>query len=124
MKKFKKRFTILLDLGRTASHFYLKYDTVETFNELMKPIMTEGDILGLISRSHEFEQLKVRDDEMEELDELIENCEVSVSGGIENIHGKVNILLQSFLSRARLKSFSLISDQAYITQVLVLLNII
>ncbi|XP_033213736.1 activating signal cointegrator 1 complex subunit 3 [Belonocnema kinseyi] len=105
------------DLGRTSSHFYLKYYTVEMFNELMKPVMTEADILGMISRSHEFEQLKVRDDEMDELDELHMNyCEVIAQGGVENIHGKVNVLIQTYLSRGRIKSFSLISDQAYITQ--------
>ena len=46
-----------VDLGRTASHFYIKYDTVETFNELMKPIMNGGDILAMLSKAQEFEQL-------------------------------------------------------------------
>ncbi|XP_058808781.1 activating signal cointegrator 1 complex subunit 3 [Phymastichus coffea] len=105
------------DLGRTASHFYLKYDTIEIFNELMKPIMTDADILGMISRSQEFEQLKVREDEMDELDNLqADYCEVIPQGGKENIHGKVNILIQTYLSRGRVGSFSLLSDQAFITQ--------
>ncbi|XP_031846390.1 activating signal cointegrator 1 complex subunit obelus isoform X2 [Nomia melanderi] len=105
------------DLGRIASHFYLKYDTVEIFNELIKPIMTEAEILAMISKSQEFEQLKVRDDEIDELQEMSENyCEVVAQGGAENIYGKVNILLQTYLSRGRINSFSLISDQAYITQ--------
>ncbi|KAL7288666.1 hypothetical protein TKK_0017394 [Trichogramma kaykai] len=105
------------DLGRTASHYYLKYDTIEIFNELMKPAMTEADILALISRSQEFQQLKVREEEMEELETLqSEYCEVAAQGGKENIHGKVNILMQTYLSKGRLQSFSLISDQAYIAQ--------
>lgn len=55
---------------------------------------------------------------MDELDELHSNyCEVVAQGGVENIHGKVNVLIQTYLSRGRIKSFSLISDQAYITQV-------
>lgn len=55
---------------------------------------------------------------MDELDELSrENCDFAPAGGSENIHGKVNILLQTFLSRGRVKSFSLISDLAYISQV-------
>ena len=55
---------------------------------------------------------------MDELDELKRNyCEVTAQGGVENIHGKVNVLMQTYLSRGRIKSFSLISDQAYITQV-------
>lgn len=48
------------DLGRIASHFYLKYDTVERFNASMKPLMTETDILTMISNAQEFEQLKVK----------------------------------------------------------------
>ncbi|XP_011704031.1 PREDICTED: activating signal cointegrator 1 complex subunit 3 isoform X2 [Wasmannia auropunctata] len=104
------------DLGRIASHYYLKYDTVEIFNELQKPIMTEAEILAMISRAQEFEQLKVRDDEMNELDELMQECELEPHGGVENVHGKVNILLQTFLSRIRVNTASLISDQAYVTQ--------
>lgn len=55
---------------------------------------------------------------MDELDNLTkEYCELVAVGGSENIYGKVNILLQTYLSRGRVSSFSLISDQAYITQV-------
>ncbi|XP_043498023.1 activating signal cointegrator 1 complex subunit 3 [Polistes fuscatus] len=105
------------DLGRIASHYYLKYDTVEIFNELSENFMSEADILAMISRSQEFEQLKVRDDEIEELERLCqENCEVVPKGGPENIYGKVNILIQTYLSRGWVDSFSLTSDLAYITQ--------
>ncbi|XP_052868650.1 activating signal cointegrator 1 complex subunit 3 [Anopheles cruzii] len=105
------------DLGRTASHYYIKYDTVEVFNEMMKPIMSEAEILEMMSHAHEFQQLKVRDDEMDELDELTHICcEVSVRGGSENIHGKVNILMQTYLSKGFVRSFSLMSDMTYITQ--------
>ena len=106
-----------VDLGRTASHFYIKYDTVETFNELMKPIMNEGEILAMLSKAQEFEQLKVRDEEMTELDEAIhEYCELPVKGGAENVYGKVNILLQTHISRGHVRAFSLVSDMNCITQ--------
>ena len=79
--------------------------------------MNEAEILGMISRSQEFEQLKVRDDEMTELDNLTaEYCEVPPQGGTENVYGKVNILLQTYLSQGRVNSFSLLSDQAHVTQ--------
>ncbi|XP_071445378.1 activating signal cointegrator 1 complex subunit 3 [Hetaerina americana] len=107
----------ITDLGRTASHFYIKYDTVEIFNDLMKPLMTDRDILSMVSQAQEFEQLKVRDDELTELDDLTRgSCQVPVAGGSENIHGKVNILLQTYLSRGRIQSFSLMSDTSYISQ--------
>uniref|UniRef100_A0A2Z5TZE8 U5 small nuclear ribonucleoprotein 200 kDa helicase n=1 Tax=Reticulitermes speratus TaxID=60591 RepID=A0A2Z5TZE8_9NEOP len=105
------------DLGRTASHFYIKYATVEVFNDHMEDVMTECDILSMMSLSQEFEQLKVRDDELEELDCLTSlYCRVGVKGGSENVYGKVNILLQTFLSHGQVNSFSLMSDQAYVTQ--------
>ncbi|XP_017877585.1 activating signal cointegrator 1 complex subunit 3 [Ceratina calcarata] len=104
------------NLGRIASHFYLKYDTIKLFNELRKPIMMESEIFAMISQSQEFEQLKVREDEMNELDDLCSNCELTVKGGKENIHGKVNILLQTYLSHGHVNSFSLMSDQTYIVQ--------
>ncbi|XP_072153378.1 activating signal cointegrator 1 complex subunit 3 isoform X4 [Bemisia tabaci] len=106
-----------LDHGRIASHFYIKCDSVEIFNDLMRDVMDEAQILAMIAQSSEFEQLKVRDEELDELDTLVhQNCEYPVSGGSENLHGKVNILLQTFLSRGRVNAFSLISDLAYITQ--------
>lgn len=57
----------------------------------------------------------MRDDELDELDNLTQdNCEVAVTGGAENVHGKVNILIQTHISRGRVNSFSLISDQNYV----------
>lgn len=105
------------DLGRTASHFYIKYATVEIFNEHLQAIMTEPQILTMMSMAQEFQQLKVRDEEIEELDDLTHDyCEVAAMGGAANLHGKVNILMQTYLSRGQVKSFSLISDLSYITQ--------
>lgn len=107
----------ITDLGRIASHFYIKYDTVETFNEMLKAVMNESEILNMMSSAQEFQQLKVRDEELDELDDLNrEMCAVPVKGGSENVHGKVNILMQTFLSRGFVKSFSLVSDMSYINQ--------
>ena len=39
------------DLGRTASQFYIKWETIETFNEMMKPVMKEDEILDMLSRA-------------------------------------------------------------------------
>ncbi|XP_076445059.1 activating signal cointegrator 1 complex subunit 3-like isoform X3 [Babylonia areolata] len=119
MVRFEERTGFLhsTDLGRIASHFYIKYDTVEVINERFGALMSEGDIFALVSCAQEFDQIKVREDEMEELDTLTHNgCELIVPGGKENTHGKVNILLQSYISRHPVDSFSLISDMAYVAQ--------
>ncbi len=48
------------DLGRIASHFYIKYDTVEVFNEMFKTHSTEADVFAMVSHSQEFQQVKVQ----------------------------------------------------------------
>lgn len=44
-------------------------------------------------------------------------CELPAPGGVENNYGKINILLQTYISRGEMDSFSLISDSAYVAQV-------
>ena len=61
--------------------------------------------------------LQVRDDEVPELTSLMYTCPVSVKGGAENAYGKVNILLQSYISKEIIEVFSLVSDMAYAAQV-------
>ena len=51
-------------------------------------------------------------------DHLEDSCEMPAAGGVENPHGKVNILLQTFISRGHVDSFSLVSDSAFVAQVL------
>ena len=101
-----------------SSHYYINYVTIETINDrLSNRYMTEGDLIELASLADEFSQLKIRDDELDELDLLYSNqCHLPVKGGAENVHGKVNILIQSYVSRAQLNSFSLISDMSYVNQ--------
>lgn len=61
---------------------------------------------------------QVRDEELEELDRhQHETCCLPVAGGSENNHGKVNILLQTYISRGTVDAFSLVSDSAYVAQV-------
>ena len=59
----------------------------------------------------------MREDEISELEILLSDCWLRVEGGVENSHGKVNILLQTYISQGTVESFSLISDLAYVAQV-------
>ena len=60
---------------------------------------------------------QVREDEITELEEHLQNkCWMPVQGGVENSYGKVNILLQTYISRGMVESFSLVSDHAYVAQ--------
>ncbi|KAL0984962.1 hypothetical protein UPYG_G00151150 [Umbra pygmaea] len=119
MIRFEERtgFFASTDLGRTASHFYIKYNTIETFNELFNSQKTEADILSIVSKAEEFEQVKVRDEEIEELEQMLCNyCQLPAAGGVENGYGKINILLQTYIGRGEVDSFSLLSDLSYVAQ--------
>ncbi len=92
-----KTFTIT-DLGRIAAKYYIRYKSIEVFNEKMKPKMTEADVLSmlckstevrglpvrlvmaLIASSQQFEQIQVRENELPELELFMEAipCAVEV----------------------------------------------
>ncbi|KAG2182998.1 hypothetical protein INT44_005979, partial [Umbelopsis vinacea] len=105
------------DLGRISSNFYIRHTSVEIFNTIMKPRMTEADVLSMISLSTEFDNIKARETESKELSHLIEQaCACDIKGGTDSTHGKVNILLQSYISNAYVEDFALVSDCAYVAQ--------
>lgn len=105
------------DIGRIASQFYILQTSIEIFNTMMRPYATEADVLKMLSMSGEFDNIQSRDSESNELlrlkDEAVP-CEVG--GGIDQPHTKTNILLQSYISRARIEDFALVSDTAYVAQ--------
>ncbi|KAL6068513.1 activating signal cointegrator 1 complex subunit [Balamuthia mandrillaris] len=105
-------------LGRMASHFYLRHETVQLINETLDANMPDENLLDLLSHASEFENMKVREEEMDEMQSLLEEaCVVPVKGeGITSSFGKVNVLFQAFLSHAQLKGFALVSDLNYVTQ--------
>ncbi|KAL9107193.1 MAG: hypothetical protein Q9227_007893 [Pyrenula ochraceoflavens] len=105
------------DVGRIASQYYILQTSIEIFNTAMRPRATEADILKMISMSGEFDNIQSRENERKELQKLKEEsttCEVG--GKIEESQVKTNILLQSYVSRARLDDFALVSDSAYVAQ--------
>ncbi|GBG84220.1 hypothetical protein CBR_g38192 [Chara braunii] len=102
------------DLGRVASHYYIQYTSVETYNELFKPHMSDSELINLVAHSSEFENIVVREEELPELSALLGMCPLEVRGGAEDKYGKANILIQVYLSRIQVEAFSLIADSAYI----------
>ncbi|KAJ2642524.1 activating signal cointegrator 1 complex subunit 3, partial [Coemansia sp. RSA 1694] len=105
------------DLGRISSSYYLRHQSVEVFNQTMRPRMTEADGIALLCLSKEFDQIRARTAEEKELKQLLANaCCCDVKGGLDSQHGKTSILLQAGISRARIEDFSLVSDCAYVAQ--------
>ncbi|PHT46284.1 Activating signal cointegrator 1 complex subunit 3 [Capsicum baccatum] len=104
------------ELGRIASHFYIQYTSVETYNEMLSRHMNESELINMVAHSSEFENIVVRDEEQNELETLARTyCPLEVKGGPSTKYGKVSILIQLYISRGSIDMFSLISDAAYIS---------
>ncbi|MCJ1441439.1 MAG: hypothetical protein MMC23_001926 [Stictis urceolatum] len=105
------------DVGRIASQYYVLQSSIETFNKYLRPHATEADDLKMISMSGEFDNIQSRDNESDELQRLrLESSPCDVPGGNDTKQVKTNILLQSYVSRARVEDFALVSDTAYVAQ--------
>ncbi|KAG6687042.1 hypothetical protein I3842_11G050800 [Carya illinoinensis] len=104
------------ELGRIASHFYIQYSSVETYNEMLRRHMNDSEVIDMVAHSSEFENIAVREEEQNELETLVRtSCPLEVKGGPSNKHGKISILIQLYISRGSMDTFSLVSDAAYIS---------
>lgn len=104
------------ELGRIASHFYIQYSSVETYNEMLRRHMNDSEVIEMVAHSSEFENIVVREEEQNELETLARTfCPLEVKGGPSNKHGKISILIQLYISRGYIDAFSLVSDAAYIS---------
>uniref|UniRef100_A0A4W4GXY6 U5 small nuclear ribonucleoprotein 200 kDa helicase n=1 Tax=Electrophorus electricus TaxID=8005 RepID=A0A4W4GXY6_ELEEL len=79
------------DLGRIASHFYITHDSIMTYNQLLKPTLSEIELFRVFSLSSEFRNITVR--------EVL-----------------INVLLQAYISQLKLEGFALMADMVYVTQ--------
>ncbi|KAM6495763.1 Sec63 Brl domain containing protein [Amanita muscaria] len=104
------------DLGRIAARYYIRHSSIKVFNETFKPIMSEADVLAMLSKSTEFDQIQVRENEIKELEDLMNRVPCDVKGGTDTHYGKVNILLQAYISGEAIQDFALVSDMSYVAQ--------
>jgi len=107
--------------GRIASHFYIKVKSMETFDKHLTPNMQMPDILHMVAHADEFETIAPREDEMPELEALRADrkraCPIEITKAtMADRVGKVNLLLQVYISRVRCEAFSLVADGSYISQ--------
>ena len=84
----------MTDLGRIASHYYITYHTIATYNEHLKPTMGEIELLRLFALSEEFKYLIVREEEKLELAKLIDRVPIPIKEGLDEPTAKINVLLQ------------------------------
>lgn len=48
---------IITDLGRIAAKYYIRYGSIEIFNKVLRPKMSEADVLGMLCMSKEVRYL-------------------------------------------------------------------
>uniref|UniRef100_A0A1A8I724 U5 small nuclear ribonucleoprotein 200 kDa helicase n=1 Tax=Nothobranchius kuhntae TaxID=321403 RepID=A0A1A8I724_NOTKU len=104
------------DLGRIASHFYITHDSIQTYNQLLKPTLSEIELFRVFSLSSEFRNITVREEEKLELQKLLERVPIPVKESIEEPSAKINVLLQAYISQLKLEGFALMADMVYVTQ--------
>lgn len=58
---FLFHYVKVTDLGRIASHFYITHDSIQTYNQLLKPTLSEIELFRVFSLSSEFRNINVRE---------------------------------------------------------------
>jgi len=103
-------------MGRIASQYYISHSSMALYGRHLRPNMTDVDFLRLFSLSGEFKHIAVREEEKLELSKLAAKVPIPVKESTNEPSAKVNILLQSYISRLKLEGFALIADMAFIQQ--------
>jgi activating signal cointegrator complex subunit 3 len=106
------------DMGRIASNYYINTETMASFMANLKAHTQENMLLFHLAQATEFKQLEARKEEYEEMKQLCaETKYVEVDKQCFNeAHTKVLCLIEAYLKHRTIRTFSLISDMAYVVQ--------
>ncbi|CDR95380.1 hypothetical protein BBBOND_0205380 [Babesia bigemina] len=130
------------DLGRIACRYYVDFETIYNFAISLNPALhassishedksvhkvgvshtrkqtyiNEEYILERLCECKEFETLIYRNDELEELKELMDASIYKPRRGLNHITTKVSLLIEAHISRKTLRTSSLLSDMNYVIQ--------
>lgn len=104
------------ELGRIASYYYCTYETMATYNQLLKPTLSEIELFKVFSLSGEFRNITIREEEKLELQKLMERVPIPIKESMEEPTAKVNVLLQAYISQLKLEGLALMADMVYVTQ--------
>lgn len=104
------------DLGRIASHYYVSFNTIASFNDRLRPTMGDIELLRLFTSAEEFKYMVIREEEKMELAKLIDRVPIPVKESLDEPSAKINVLLQAYVSQLKLDGLALSSDMVYVTQ--------
>jgi pre-mRNA-splicing helicase BRR2 len=102
--------------GRIASHYYISYNSMLTYNTHLQPQLSVIELFRVFALSEEFKYIPVRSEEKLELAKLLARVPVPVKEGIEEPQAKINVLLQAYISRLGLQGLAMMADMIYVTQ--------
>ncbi|KAH7882250.1 putative RNA helicase [Phlebopus sp. FC_14] len=104
------------ELGRIASHYYVTYNSMATYNQHMRPTMSTLELFRVFALSNEFKLLPVRQEEKLELGKLLERVPIPVKESADEPAAKINVLLQAYISQLKLEGFALVADMVFVQQ--------
>ncbi|KAK5654988.1 hypothetical protein OQA88_6747 [Cercophora sp. LCS_1] len=104
------------ELGRIASHYYITHGSMDVYNKLIQPSISDIELFRVFAQSAEFKYIPVRQEEKLELAKLLAKVPIPVKESIEEPTAKINVLLQAYISRLRLDGLALMADMVYVTQ--------
>lgn len=104
------------ELGRIASHYYVTYNSMATYNQHIKSTMSIIELFRVFALSNEFKLIPVRQDEKLELGKLLEKVPIPIKESVDEPAAKINVLLQAYISNLKLEGFALVADMVYVTQ--------
>ncbi|TFK70690.1 Sec63-domain-containing protein [Pluteus cervinus] len=104
------------ELGKIASHYYVTHSSMQTYNQHLRSSMSTLELFRVFALSNEFKLLPVRQEEKLELSKLLERVPIPVKETVEEPAAKINVLLQSYISRLKLDGFVLVADMVFVQQ--------
>uniref|UniRef100_A0A667XVK9 U5 small nuclear ribonucleoprotein 200 kDa helicase n=1 Tax=Myripristis murdjan TaxID=586833 RepID=A0A667XVK9_9TELE len=105
------------DLGRIASHFYITHDSIQTYNQLLKPTLSEIELFRVFSLSSEFRNITVREVWLtREYHGGLILIPDQLNSVLVVFSFQINVLLQAYISQLKLEGFALMADMVYVTQ--------
>ncbi|KAG0662889.1 DEIH-box ATPase [Maudiozyma exigua] len=104
------------ELGRIASYFYIKYETMNIYNQELSENVSIIDLFRIFTLSDEFKYFSIRPEEAKEIHELYARVPIPIKSEIDESSTKVNLLLQAFISNIKLDGFALHADMVFIQQ--------
>ena len=103
-------------LAKIASHYYISYESMQRFNEILRPSLSEIDLLRVVCLAGEFQDISVKEEEKQELEQLSERAPIPIKESFDEPTAKVNLLLQAYISGVSLEGYSLACDLVFIHQ--------